>query len=183
MAAISGASLGADNHCQTLAQAAGRRRKKTWHRLSLDAGRRRQAGGECAGSHRQGAVARMRRAWWLPRNVADLACPATKSQQADVGLTRRGAASKRRGDTPNRHDVLTGSLKRTAPHFCARDRPHLQELDELDARVAAMLGNSDRMGCATDDASKSWNSSHPSRGNDGGCSQADLKSTGGDGLL
>jgi hypothetical protein len=34
-----------------------------------------------------------------------------------------------------------------------------------------------------DDASKSWNSSHPSRGPDGGCSQADLKSTGGDGLL
>jgi hypothetical protein len=31
--------------------------------------------------------------------------------------------------------------------------------------------------------SKSWNSSHPSRGQDGGCSQADLRSTGGDGLL
>ena len=29
----------------------------------------------------------------------------------------------------------------------------------------------------------SWNSSHPSRGPDGGCSQADLRSTGGDGLL
>jgi len=32
-------------------------------------------------------------------------------------------------------------------------------------------------------ASKSWNSSHASRGPDGGCSQADLKSTGGDGLM
>src|SRR6266478_43084 len=41
----------------------------------------------------------------------------------------------------------------------------------------------DRIGLRDDDASKSWNSSHPSRGPDGGCSQADLKSTGGDGLL
>jgi hypothetical protein len=29
----------------------------------------------------------------------------------------------------------------------------------------------------------SWNSSHPSRGAEGGCSQADLRGTGGDGLL
>jgi hypothetical protein len=32
-------------------------------------------------------------------------------------------------------------------------------------------------------ASHSWNSSHPSRGRVGGCSQADLRSTGGDGLF
>jgi hypothetical protein len=34
-----------------------------------------------------------------------------------------------------------------------------------------------------DPPSHSWNSSHPSRGPDGGCSQADLRSTGGDGLF
>jgi hypothetical protein len=34
-----------------------------------------------------------------------------------------------------------------------------------------------------DEPSKSWNSSHPSRGPDGGCSQPDLRSTGGDGLF
>jgi hypothetical protein len=28
-----------------------------------------------------------------------------------------------------------------------------------------------------------WNASHPSRGSDGGCSQADLRSTGGAGLF
>ena len=38
-------------------------------------------------------------------------------------------------------------------------------------------------GLRDDAASKSWNSSHPSRGPDGGCSQADLRSTGGDGLF
>ena len=46
-----------------------------------------------------------------------------------------------------------------------------------------MLGHSDREGLRDDAPSKSWNSSHPSRGPDGGCCQDDLKSTGGDGLL
>ncbi len=48
---------------------------------------------------------------------------------------------------------------------------------------AAMVGHIDRKGLRDDAASKSWNSSHPSRGPDGGCSQNDLRSTGGNGLL
>ena len=48
---------------------------------------------------------------------------------------------------------------------------------------AAMVGHHDRQGLRDDDASKSWNSSHPTRGPDGGCSQNDLKSTGGNGLF
>jgi hypothetical protein len=48
---------------------------------------------------------------------------------------------------------------------------------------AAMLGHIDRQGLRDDDASKSWNSSHPSRGPGGGCTQDDLKSTGGAGLF
>jgi hypothetical protein len=50
------------------------------------------------------------------------------------------------------------------------------------AQGAAMLGHSDRIGLHGD-ASKSWNSTHPSSGPEGGCSQADLRSTGGDGLM
>ena len=46
-----------------------------------------------------------------------------------------------------------------------------------------MVGHIDRVGLRDDDASKSWNTSHPSRGPDGGCSQNDLKSTGGDALF
>jgi hypothetical protein len=46
-----------------------------------------------------------------------------------------------------------------------------------------MVGHSDRSGPGPDAFYKSWNSSHPSRGPDGGCSQNDLRSTGGDGLL
>jgi hypothetical protein len=48
---------------------------------------------------------------------------------------------------------------------------------------AAMVGHIDRKGLRDDAASRSWNSSHPSRGPDGGCSQNDLRSTGGDGLF
>jgi hypothetical protein len=46
-----------------------------------------------------------------------------------------------------------------------------------------MLGHADRTGLDDSAAAKSWNSSHPSRGPGGGCSQDDLKSTGGNGLL
>jgi hypothetical protein len=46
-----------------------------------------------------------------------------------------------------------------------------------------MVGHHDRMGLRDDDASKSWNSSHGSRGSEGGCSQNDLRSTGGAGLF
>jgi hypothetical protein len=41
----------------------------------------------------------------------------------------------------------------------------------------------DRTGIDESAPQKSWNSSHPSRGPDGGCSQNYLKSTGGAGLL
>jgi hypothetical protein len=46
-----------------------------------------------------------------------------------------------------------------------------------------MVGQIDRKGLRDDVASRSWNSSHPSRGTDGGCSQSDLRGTGGDGLF
>jgi len=43
-----------------------------------------------------------------------------------------------------------------------------------------MLGHSDRTGLDESAPAKSWNASHPTRG---GCTQDNLKSTGGDGLL
>ena len=48
------------------------------------------------------------------------------------------------------------------------------------AEGAAMVGHHDRQGLRDDAASRSWNSSHPSRG---GCSQEALRGTGGDGLF
>lgn len=46
-----------------------------------------------------------------------------------------------------------------------------------------MVGHSDRMGLRDNDASRSWNSLHLSRGSGGGCSQSDLESTEGAGLF
>jgi hypothetical protein len=46
-----------------------------------------------------------------------------------------------------------------------------------------MVGHHDRQGLRDDDASKSWNSSHKSRGTAGGCSQEALRGTGGNGLF
>ena len=86
-----------------------------------------------------------------------------------------------RGDTPNRHDILTGSQPDGTAFTGADDRTCGNWTKS--GAGAAMVGHHDRQGLNDSPPMLSWNSSHPSRGPDGGCSQADLKSTGGDGLL
>src|SRR5262249_61937014 len=81
----------------------------------------------------------------------------------------------------NRHDILTGSQP-DGRAFPAGDDKTCGNWTKS-GQGAAMVGHHDRMGLRDDDASKSWNSSHLSRGPDGGCSQADLRSTGGDGPM
>jgi len=98
-----------------------------------------------------------------------------------TALNEKGEVVNGRGDTPNRHDALTGSQPDGTAFAAGEDRTCKNWTSSTQG--AAMLGHIDRVGLRDDDASKSWNSSHPSRGNDGGCSQADFKSTGGDGLL
>ena len=98
-----------------------------------------------------------------------------------TALSEKGDVINGRGDTPNRHDVLTGSQPDGTAFAAGEDRTCKNWTSSTQG--SAMLGHSDRIGLRDDDASKSWNSSHPSRGPDGGCSQADLRSTGGDGLL
>ena len=46
-----------------------------------------------------------------------------------------------------------------------------------------MVGHIDRIGLNDEPPAKSWNTSHPSRGPEGGCSQNDLRSTGGNGFF
>src|SRR6202011_4874087 len=98
-----------------------------------------------------------------------------------TALSEKGDLTNGRGDTPNRHDMLTGSQGDGTAFAAGEDRTCRNWTSSTQG--SAMLGHADRIGLRDDDASKSWNSSHPSRGTDGGCSQADLKSTGGDGLL
>jgi hypothetical protein len=173
-----GGLAGADNQCQTLAQAAGAG-AKTWHAyLSTQA-----ADGKPAVNARD----RIGKGPWqnskgvvVAKDVADLH-GAGNNLTKQTALSEKGEVINGRGDTPNRHDVLTGSQADGTAFPPETDRTCKNWTSSTQG--AAMLGHSDRMGLRDDDASKSWNSSHPSRGNDGGCSQADLKSTGGDGLL
>jgi hypothetical protein len=174
-----GGLAGADNHCQELAQAAGFGAPKTWHAyLSTQA-----ADGKGAVNARD----RIGKGPWqnvkgvvIAKDVADLHS-ANNNLTKQTALSEKGQVINGRGDTPNRHDALTGSQPDGTAFVPETDRTCKNWTSSTQG--AAMLGHSDRIGLRDDDASKSWNSSHPSRGPDGGCSQNDLKSTGGDGLL
>ena len=98
-----------------------------------------------------------------------------------TALNEKGEVVNGRGDTPNRHDILTGSQPNGTAFPAGEDRTCRNWTSSTQG--AAMLGHHDRRGLSDDEAARSWNSSHTSRGPEGGCSQADLRSTGGDGLL
>lgn len=169
---------GADAHCQKLAEAAGAG-TKIWHAyLSTQA-----ADGKPAVNARD----RIGRGPWqnargvvIARDVADLHSPANQLTKQSA-LSEKGEVINGRGDTPNRHDILTGTQP-DGTAFAAGDDKTCKNWTSS-TQGAAIVGHSDRQGLRDDEPSRSWNSSHPSRGPDGGCSQADLKSTGGDGLL
>ena len=169
---------GADKHCQSLAQSTGAG-AKTWHAyLSTQA-----ADGKPAVNARD----RIGKGPWqnvkgvvIAKDVADLHS-ANNNLTKETDLNEKGEVSNGVGDKPNRHDVLTGSQPDGTAFGPEADRTCKNWTSSTQG--AAMVGHSDRKGLRDDDASHSWNSSHPSRGPDGGCSQADLRSTGGDGLL
>jgi hypothetical protein len=169
---------GADRYCQTLAQTVGAG-GKTWHAyLSTQA-----AGGGQAVNARD----RIGHGPWqnfkkevVAQNVEDLHSDSNKLGM-QTSLTERGAIIPGVGYAPNRHDVLTGSQMDGRAFPPGEDRTCSNWTSGT--RGAAMVGHVDRKGLRDDAASRSWNSSHPSRGPDGGCSQADLRSTGGDGLF
>jgi hypothetical protein len=173
-----GGLAGADRHCQQLAQAAGAG-SKTWRAyLSTQA-----AGGAQAVNARE----RIGAGPWqnakgevIARGVDDLHGAGNKIGK-QTALTEKGDMINGRGDSPNRHDVLTGSQP-DGQAFPAGEDKTCGNWTKSGAG-SAVVGHHDRQGLRDDDPSKSWNSSHPSRGPDGGCSQADLRSTGGDGLF
>ncbi|MBU6462268.1 MAG: lectin [Bradyrhizobium sp.] len=176
-----GGIAGADNHCQELAQAAGANASgvKTWHAyLSTQ-----QADGKPAINARD----RIGKGPWqnakgvvIAKDVADLHSAANNLTK-QTALSEKGDVINGFVDTPNRHDMLTGSQSDGTAFPPGEDRTCKNWTSSTQG--SAMLGHADRTGLRDDDASKSWNSSHPSRGPDGDCSQADLRSTGGDGLM
>ena len=95
----------------------------------------------------------------------------------ETALSEKGERINARGDTPNMHDILTGSQPDGRAFTGNEDRTCRNWTSSGDG--AAMVGHHDRMGLRDDESSKSWNSSHPSRG----CSQDALRSSGGNGLF
>src|SRR5437016_6349164 len=170
-----GGLAGADRHCQILAQAAGAG-GKTWHAYLSTQGagavNARDRVGSGPWQNAKGTV--------IAKNLTELNS-ASNNITKQTALTEKGELVNGRGDTPNMHDILTGS-QADGTAFAAGDDRTCGNWTKS-GQGAAMVGHHDRQGLRDDDASKSWNSSHPTRGPDGGCSQNDLKSTGGNGLF
>jgi len=172
-----GGLAGADNHCQTLAQAAGAG-GKTWRAyLSTQ---------EADGKPAVNARDRIGKGPWqnskgaaIAKDVAELHGNNNLTKQ--TALTEKGDVNNGIGDTPNRHDVLTGSQADGTAFPAGDDRTCKNWTSSTQG--SAMLGHADRVGIPPSPTSNSWNAAHPSRGPDGGCSQKDLISTGGAGLL
>ena len=168
---------GADKHCQQLAQASGAG-GKTWRAyLSTQA-----ADGKPAINARD----RIGKGPWqnakgvvVAKDVDEL--HGQNNLKKETALDEKGNVVNGRGDTPNKHDALTGTMPDGRAFPPGEDKTCKNWTSSTQG--TAIVGHIDRQGLRDDEASRSWNSSHPSRGPDGGCSQSDLRSTGGDGLF
>ena len=165
---------GADRQCQSLAQAAGAG-GKTWRAYLSTQGpnavNARDRIGRGPWTNAKGVV--------IAKDVAELHGANNLTKQ--TALTEKGAVVNGRGDSPNMHDILTGSQP-DGTAFAAGQDMTCGNWTKSGAG-AAMVGHADRTGLDDSAPAKSWNSSHPSGGPGGGCSQDDLKSTGGNGLI
>ena len=169
-----GGLAGADAHCQTLAAAANGG-TRTWHAyLSTQA-----ADGKPAVNARDRIGAGP---WYnakgelIAQNVGDLHGDTVRDRNQvnkSFALNEKGEVVNGRGDMPNRHDMLTGSQSDGRAYAAGEDRTCRNWTSSTDG--SAMLGHHDRTG----GNNTSWNQAHASRG----CSQENLISTGGDGLL
>ncbi len=169
-----GGLAGADAHCQALAQAAGAG-NKTWHAyLSSNtnpnngqATNARDRIGNGPWQNAKGVV--------VAKDVNDL--HGNPNINKETLLDEKGNRIKVRGDTPNMHDMLTGS------DLQGRAFPANLNLTcnnwTSSTFGSAMLGHGDREGIADTVYQHSPISSHMSRD----CTQAGLVATGGNGLF
>jgi hypothetical protein len=168
-----GGLAGADAHCQKLATAAGAG-NRTW-RAYLSAQ-------PVAGQPSVNARDRIGKGPWQNAKGVVIASDVEQLHTANniskqTALTETGAIINGRGDTPNLHDVLTGSQPNGT--FIAGDANSTCGNWSMSSGGAAMVGHHDRIGLDDSVPAKSWNSSHQSRG----CSLDQLKSTGGGGFF
>ena len=115
----------------------------------------------------------------MAKDVADLH-GASNNLTKQTSLSEKGEVINGRGDTPNRHDALTGSQPdgTAYPGSDSANTTCGNWVRYFPMNGKARVGHFDRSG--NDPVTgASWNSAHDSAG----CSQDELKSTGGDGLL
>ena len=172
-----GGLAGADAHCQVLASAAGAG-ERTWRAyLSMS-----ESGGQAAVNARD----RIGSGPWQNANGQVVAqdvghLHGDTLEQARRGsnlvkstaLNEKGEVVNGRGDSPNRHDILTGSQLDGTAFPTGDDHTCGNWTNSGDG--SAQVGHHDRSG----GGNTSWNSAHGSRG----CSQEQLQSSGGDGLI
>ena len=165
---------GADKHYQTLAAAAGS--TKTWRAyLSQQA---------VDGKPAVNARDRIGTGPWYNAKGAKIAdnvghLHGDTLDQARIGnnlsrttvLNEKGENMKGAGDTPNQHDVLTGSQADGTAFPAGQDKTCNNWTSNSEG--TAQLGHFDRTG----GGNTSWNAAHPSKG----CSQQNLIATGGNG--
>jgi hypothetical protein len=170
-----GGIAGADEHCQTLARAvaAGARNWKAY--LSVAS-----AGGQPAVNARD----RIGNGPWynakgalIAWNVADLHGDLQRDRNSinkEFAFNEKGLPVNGRGDTPNQHDILTGSDSHGRVVFGSAANTTCNNWTS-NGTGSAIVGHHDRSG----GGNSSWNAAHPSRG----CSKTDLEGSGGAGLF
>jgi hypothetical protein len=160
---------GADAHCQALAEAAGAG-GKTWAAY---------LGTEREGGRGVDARSRIGDGPWH-NAVGELIAEDIDQLHLGPNIVRSTALDEDgnrvlgRGDETNRHDILTGAMVDGTAFFPDAD-DHTCNNWTSSGEGSAMVGHFDRQG----GGNTSWNAAHQSRS----CSQADLRATGGDGLL
>lgn len=169
-----GGLAGADRHCQQLATAAGAGKKQWRAYLSTTA-----TGSMPAVNARD----RIGKGPWysfegrlIARNVDEL--HALNGINRMTALTEKGTKVNGRAEAPNNmHDILTGS--RPDGTVATGDKDTTCGNWSKSGEGAAIVGHHDRWGLRDDEPARSWNASHPSRG----CSQDNLKASGGAGMF
>ncbi len=161
---------GADAHCAKLAEAAGTN-GRTW-RAYLST----QEEGKRGVSARD----RIGAGPWYNAN-GELIASDLDQLHLNPNLVKRtavdenGKSVKGRGDKPNEHDILTGSMADGTAYFPWEKGDKTCSNWTSSGEGSATVGHHDRHG----GGNTSWNSAHGSRG----CGQDALKSTGGAGLF
>ena len=166
-----GGLAGADKHCQTLAAAAGAGTRKWQAYLSTQgagAVNARDRIGKGPWANAKGVV--------VAKSVDDLHS-ASNNLTKETQLNEKGGVVNGRGDTPNTHDILTGSNADGTAFAAGTDNTCSNWTSAAEANAGARVGHHDRQGGGQDPTS--WNSAHTTPG----CSQPNLAKVGGAGLF